>query len=361
VAQPRTGSPSANIAIATFQRSGACNEFIHACQQAGLELHVIPERFAFDPRIIPAVRNLIASVKPDIVQTHNVKSHFLMRLTAGHRRVKWIAFQHGYTWPDFKMRLYNQLDLIALPSAHQVVTVCLPFASALQNIRVNPERIFVRHNAVEPAKIVSPQLLLKLRQSLGIPHKALVILAVGRLSSEKGHIDLLKAVGLLKREAAPEFRIVLVGDGPERHSLEAAAQKFGISELVIFAGHQADVAPYYGIADLLVLPSHTEGSPNVLLEAIAAGVPVVATEVGGVPEIANNIGNTLLVKKGDINELAGAIAMLAKDQCLRQRLAEKAIRGARKYSPEAYCDSLIQLYLHVLAQQPCNEREAICR
>jgi glycosyltransferase involved in cell wall biosynthesis len=360
-AQGAKGSRPAHIAIATFQRSGTRNQFIHACRQAGVELHIIPERFAFDPRIIPAVRHLIASVKPDIVQTHNVKSHFLMRLTASHKRVKWIAFQHGYTWPDFKMRLYNLLDRISLPEAHHVVTVCLPFASALQKIGVNPQRITVRHNAVEPAKVVSPQRLSELRRSLGAPHNAIVILTVGRLSREKGHIDLLKAVGLLKRGFAPEFRVVIVGDGPERRPLEVAAQKLGISRHVIFAGQQADVAPYYAMADLVVLPSHSEGSPNVLLEAIAAGIPVVATEVGGIPEIANNVGNTLLVNKGDVSELANTVSAVARDKRLRQYLARKANACARKYCTETYCDSLVQLYLHVLAQQPGDGSEALCR
>ena len=128
--------PQVNITIATFQRdaSAAHNTFVLACQQAGLEVHIIRERFAFDPSVIPAIRRLLAACNPDVVQTHSVKSHFLMRLSGGYRKFPWVAFHHGYTWTDLKMRLYNRLDRVSLPAAHQVITVCRPFASALEKM-----------------------------------------------------------------------------------------------------------------------------------------------------------------------------------------------------------------------------------
>src|SRR5205814_2438201 len=126
-----------------------------------------------------------------------------------------------------------------------------------------------------------------LKGKLGIAADERVVLAVGRLSREKGHRDLVDALALLHgMESASKFKLVIVGEGPARESLERVSGEKGLSARVLFIDQVEDVEPYYAIADALALPSHSEGSPNVLLEAMAAGVPVVATKVGGVPEIA---------------------------------------------------------------------------
>src|SRR5579863_5937198 len=112
VQQARNWPLQLNMAVATFRRgnSPGSNEFIKACQQAGIDVELIHERFLFDPAIIVAMRKHIAAYKPDIVQTHSVKSHFLMRLSGMHRHCCWIAFHHGYTWTSARNRLYNRFD-----------------------------------------------------------------------------------------------------------------------------------------------------------------------------------------------------------------------------------------------------------
>jgi glycosyltransferase involved in cell wall biosynthesis len=115
-----------------------------------------------------------------------------------------------------------------------------------------------------------------------------VIVSIGRLSREKGHDDLVHAIaGVREMDPGLKFKVLLVGDGPEREHLEATVADLRLSNEILFVGHVSDVAPFYSIADVMALPSHSEGSPNVLLEAMAAGIPSVATEVGGVPEIAD--------------------------------------------------------------------------
>ena len=143
--------PRANIEIATYHRGTGpiSNDFVLACQKAGLKVHIIHERFLFDLAVVPAIRTLIARCKPDIIQSHAVKSHFLIRLAAIHRERPWIAFHHGYTWTSPRTRIYNQLDRWSLRAASKVVTVCRPFASDLEEIGVRPERIVVRHNSVK--------------------------------------------------------------------------------------------------------------------------------------------------------------------------------------------------------------------
>jgi len=139
--------------------------------------------------------------------------------------------------------------------------------------------------------------------------------------------------------------LVLVGDGPERERLGQAARAAWLEARVVFAGHQREVGPYYGLADVFVLPSHSEGSPNVLLEAMAAGVPVVATAVGGVPELVENEESALLVRPGDSATMAEAIGRLLADRELAERLARNAAVAVKaRFSPDAYARALVGLY-----------------
>jgi glycosyltransferase involved in cell wall biosynthesis len=343
----------ASIAVATFHRSSseASNEFTLACQQAGLNVHVIQERFAFDFTVISAMGKLIATYDPEIVQTHSVKSHLLMRLTGIYRRRPWIAFHHGYTWTDLKMRAFNELDRLSLPSASKVVTVCRPFAAALEDIGVRAERIVIQHNSVRPFVPAADDKVLELRRTHRISPGTQVLLHVGRLSREKGQIDLIEAVALLRKENSErKLCLIIVGDGPDSRKLEDAATASGVADWVVFAGHQADVAPYYTMADLMVLPSHTEGSPNTLLEAMAAGLPIVATAVGGILEIVIDGKDALLVEEHSPHALADGIARVLGDDNLRRQISGAARRTASTFSPEAYCDSMLSLYRSCLAE-----------
>jgi glycosyltransferase involved in cell wall biosynthesis len=207
------------------------------------------------------------------------------------------------------------------------------------------ERIAIRHNMVKPFVAPPAFEVARLREELGIPEGIPVILSVGRLSREKGHLDLIAALGRLRGRS---FRLVLVGDGPERDPIEKLCAGLGLTDAVILTGRQQDVRPYYAMADVVALPSHSEGSPNVLLEAMAAGRAVVATAVGGVSEIATDGENALLVAASDSEAMASSIARLLDDEELRRRLGSSAAKIAPSYTPEAYCESLLGIYRKVL-------------
>jgi glycosyltransferase involved in cell wall biosynthesis len=156
----------------------------------------------------------------------------------------------------------------------------------------------------------------------------------------------MSAFEILLKTRPPELtRLVIVGDGPERRALLAAAESAGIADRVIFAGHVEDVRPYYKMADVMALPSYTEGSPNVLLEAMAAGVPIVATAVGGVPEIVTDGESALLTPAGDAPGLAAGISALLDDRELARELTGNARSiVCRDHSPESRMNSLIGIY-----------------
>lgn len=341
------------ISVVVFHRGKepVDTEFTLACRQAGLRVHVIHERFAFDPAIVPLIARLVAAEKPDILQTHSVKSHFLVRLTRAYKRCPWIAFHHGYTWTDLKVLTYNQLDRWSLLASSKVVTVCTPFAAALERFGVARERIEIRHNSVAAFIPAADEAVRHLRQTLRIPAGTPIVLNVGRLSREKGQAELIKALAVLRGESGERMpHLVFVGDGPDMQRLERLAGACGVADSVTFAGHQSDVAPYYSAADVMVLPSFTEGSPNALLEAMAAGLPIVATAVGGIPEIVSNTRSALLVQPHDHISLAGAIGQALGSEPLRQQLSAAAKQTAAAYSPESYCDFMLSLYQDCLAQ-----------
>ena len=344
------GESSIEGAVITFDRAADQahpNEFIRTFRDFGIKVEIIPERRRFDLSVIPALRNFVEAFHPDIVVTHSVKSHFLMWRSRLWKEYPWVALHHGYTTTDRKMRVYNRLDRWSLPKADRVLTVCHAFAQELANITgISVEEISVRHNAIRPSPPPDSTEIESLRERYGLAENDRVILSIGRLSKEKGHRDLISAfIHLCDTNPETKARLMIVGDGPERESLQAAAKITSVNERVIFAGQVSNVQPFYAIADVFVLPSHSEGSPNVLLEAMAANVPVVATAVGGVPEIVANDASALLVPANDPAALAGAIDRLLADQELGKRLTQTAAALIKSdHSPEQHAEALIAIY-----------------
>jgi glycosyltransferase involved in cell wall biosynthesis len=339
-----------SISIAAFHRrspaSPESNAFLDAVRTAGIELDVIPERGRFDSSVRTVLREIVARRRPDIIQSHAPKSHFLVRGMGLQHGRRWIAFHHGDTAEDLKVRLYTQLDRWSLRAAHRSVTVCEPFADLLVARGVRRERVQIVPNAMAAAPLVAKEEVSALRDRLALPADARVILSVGRLSTEKGHADLLAAVRLMLRDHPRlAVKLILVGDGIERPSLERAAAAPDLASSVIFAGHTPNVWPFYSLADVFVLPSHSEGSPNALLEAMAAGVPVVACKVGGVPETVEDNHSALLVPPAKPAAMASALARVLEDPALAARLVSNASeRLAKRFSPASRYQALLQVY-----------------
>lgn len=358
--------PYIDTFLTTFRRASAnnsANEFVEKALDSGIEVDLIDERFRFDTRVVAALKKVVERVKPDIIQTHNVKSHFVMRLSGLWREIPWIAFHHGYTTTDWKMCAYNQLDRWSLRKAHRVVTMNKIFAQQLIGAGAKAEGMRILHNAIEVETIskVSDEAATKLKNKLGIADDERVIIAIGRLSLEKGQVDLIRAFAkLIHEQMNLQTKLVIVGEGPERERLEQEINALCIKERVRFAGQVSDVKPFYAIADLLVLPSHSEGSPNVLLEAMAARVPVVATAVGGVPEIATHKENALLVEVRDVEALAQAMSELLSDRELARSLASKAQeRVIKNHSPQARLRSLLEIYTELAPSKILSEAQLV--
>lgn len=338
--------PAVEVTILTHRRGPVENALEVAAREAGLPLITIAERGRWDRGVLPQLVKAIREHSPDILETRNVKAHFLVRKLGMQRAYPWVAWNHGYTAMTWLDRTYNQLDRWSLRGVYRMVTVCRPFADKLVDLGVPREKITILHNAVKPFIAPPAEAVAQLRRRFAIGEDEAVVLSIGRLSSEKGHADLIRAGALLtKMPDVPPFRIVIVGDGPERESLRSLVSQCGMEQRVTLAGFQHDTKPYYAMATVVAVPSHSEGSPNVVLEAMAAGLPIAANRVGGVPEILQEGVTGLMVQARNPEAMAQAMLRILLDEELRKRLGSAAReRALADYTPEAYRRRLVEFY-----------------
>ena len=342
-----------DLHVATYRRRHASrahhagvDALVAAVEARGLPIVVLDERHAFDPTLIARVRGTIAQVRPELVQTHNIKSHALVARGRDRLAVRWIAFHHGYTDIDLKDRIYSKVDRLALRRADLVVAPCAAFARDLEVCGIDPGRIAVVHNAVWPREL-PPRT--DARRALNLEGRRAVV-SVGRLSREKGHDVLIDACAALDPALRRDATVVIAGDGPERGRLEARAAGAGVT--LRCDGFQPDVAPYYAAADVFVLPSRSEGSPNVLLEALAAGCPIVATGVGGVPEIVQHGSSALLVAPDRPLQLRERIEHVLTRPEIAADLAAAGCLVAARFAPARRAAALEAIYATVLGARP---------
>ena len=190
-----------------------------------------------------------------------------------------------------------------------------------------------------------------LRKELGILENATVIGVVGRLTSIKGHQTFLKSAAKLVQPESDNVLFLVVGEGPLERSLRELAVSQGIGEKVIFVGHRDDVYDVIETIDILVLPSYHEGIPMVLLEAMALKRAVIASRVGGIPEVVDHGVNGLLVSAGSENELTAACKLLIRDKSLADRLGEAARSKVEIYfSSKGMCEKVTSIYESVAGQ-----------
>ena len=344
LASAAVGGIHVAVALALIRR---CTDYAADCDvlrahaaAARLPVDILIERHRYDSQVVNDLCRLVHATRPHIIETHHVKSHCLVALSGLWRHYTWVAFHHGYTQTDAKVRAYNQVDRWSLRHATHVVTTNQPFAAMLASRGIPRSRITVLHNGVRDLPLV-PVGVAALRQELNLCEGERVVVSVGRLSQEKGQADLIRAFSPLRDRA----KLVIVGDGADRPSLERFARALGLERSVIFAGMRANVAPFYAMADVFVLPSLSEGSPNALLEAMACSLPIVATRVGGVPEIATDGTTALLVPPRQPLALAGAIVRLLDDAALGAELGAAARRRVlTDYTPEERTMRLSRLY-----------------
>jgi glycosyltransferase involved in cell wall biosynthesis len=260
-----------------------------------------------------------------------------------------ISTCHGYIDNDLKLRIYNRLDKYVLRLCRTVIAVSEGIKTELVGSGIRESRITVIPNAVA-AHYDTDELQarrLARRCSLGIASHEHVVGYIGRLSEEKGLAYLIEAIATMG-DAAGALKLIIVGDGPARPGLEELTKKRGIDGRVIFPGFQKNVEDWFPAFDVFALPSLAEGTPLALLEAMAMGVPVIASRVGGIPKVVMDGVNGLLVPPGNPQEICEKVKILNSNPALALRLRSAGTDAIKaKYSLDSWCRSIEECYCRI--------------
>lgn len=323
-------------------------EFTLRAQEAGFRLARLDQRGVLDPSPIHAALRLLRRERCNLIQTHGYKGHVVAAMVSRLAAVPWLAVAHGWTGEDWKVRQYERLEQMLLRLPDIAVGVSPALHATLRGLRGARRRTELIPNAVDPDEVRGGVDGSGLRQACtGGDPQALLLGVFGRLSPEKGHRLLLEALG---RIGGAPVHLVVVGDGAERDSLERAARRCGVAERVHFVGYQSAMRDYYLAVDALVLPSLTEGLPNVLLEAMALGKPALATSVGAVPEVIEDGRTGWLVQAGNVDALAEGLRRLLASRGQLPAMGGHARRAvAVRFCPRARAAAFARLYRQLLS------------
>jgi glycosyltransferase involved in cell wall biosynthesis len=320
-------------------------------------------------REISPLRDLLATFKlarlirrerPQILHTHTAKAGTVGRvaaLLAGSRRPPIVVHTfHGHVlrgyFGPFRSLFFRLLERWLAARTTALVAVSPQVRDDLVALGIAPrERFAVIRLGIELDERVGAQRdgRVESRHYLGIPGDRFAVGWIGRMTGVKRTDDVLVAFKRL-RDSGVDACLCMVGDGPDRDQLERRAHELGIVRDTLFLGYQEDVAPFYAAFDALVLPSGNEGTPVSAIEALAAGRPVVATRVGGVPDVVREGEDGFLVEPGATDELADRLVQLARDPELRERMGRQGReRVLPRYAVDRLVDDVDRLYRSLLS------------
>jgi glycosyltransferase involved in cell wall biosynthesis len=282
-----------------FDEGGRQRALADQLRGHGLEVIELKRNTPNYPAMVREVAEQLRRIGANVLVTHGYKPDLVGRAAARRAGVPVVAVVHGWTGSTLKVRLYDALDRLCLRGMDRVVCVSEGQAVKVRRSGVPPELVVVCHNAIDsqPFETPVPEYRDRLRALFPSP-PGRIVGAAGRLSPEKGFGVLVEAAALVTR-ADPTVGFVHFGDGPLRGAIERKVAAMGLEKRFILAGFRKDLDLFTPHWDLAVLPSFTEGLPCIALEAFAAGVPVVATDVGGIPEVVQDGLNGFLVPPGD--------------------------------------------------------------
>lgn len=306
------------------------------CRKLPVPLTVIPEKDHSPITIAYLLAKTFRQVRPDIVHTHKYKDSILGSIVARCVRVPHVVrVVHGMPEPfsgfkSLKMGGYTFVDkFVTGRFIDKIVAVSSDIQKVLSQI-YGPDRVVCIHNGIDLESVCVTTQRSEKRREWHIDDETFVVGTVGRLVPVKGHAVLLQALRIL-RDANHEVTLLLVGEGPLRGQLEVEVQRLELTQSVIFAGHQEQAYDFINMMDIFVLPSLHEGIPMVLLEALAMKRPVVASRVGGIPEVVLDNRSGMLVSPANAVELASALAEMIRN---RRQAAEFGRVGRNQVEQE---------------------------
>jgi glycosyltransferase involved in cell wall biosynthesis len=353
----------------TEEETQLVNNQLVAAKKQGIEVVEVPSLVRRispfnDIKAFITIFRILRRSKPDIVHTHTSKAGILGRLAAWMARVPiMIHTPHGHVFyghfGKLLSRIFLQIEKLLGRITHHQIALTPEECNDYLNLRVSQlGNTSVIHSGVDLHRFSKgTEERTRKREELGIPPDALVVGYVGWLIPIKGVTYLLSAMSKVL-EKHPKSMLVLVGKGDDKGEeeikLKEQAERAGLADKVRFLGWRSDVDEIMGCFDIFVLPSLNEGMGRVLVEAMAAGLPIVASRVGGIPDLVKNGQNGLLVPPKDASALENAISALLEDQEKRKRMGEAGTKMCRQYSAEAMVEQIDNLYKELLERSAHN-------
>ena len=288
--------------------------FASRLEEKGIRVFELRKKPSFDWQVIGKLVSLIRREKINLVHTHLFTANFWGRIAAGIARVPVISTEHNVDvwkkWPHFAadriLSKFNKKIVFVSHGVEKFYREKLPHLNGKSRIL---------YNGIETKRF---------EYILGLPVSDLkTVGTAGRLVPQKAQIEFIKAISILIKRGK-KIRGLIVGDGPLKVSLEESVQKYGMSEHIVFSGFSSEMENVYRTMDVFVLPSFREGFPMTILEAMAAGVPVVATRIGGVDECIDHGSDGFLIPTRDPHAIAEAVEAILENEHLRNEFVRKA-------------------------------------
>lgn len=311
---------------------------------ANCPLTIIPDRGATDWRVVHRLLALCREQKIELLQAHDYKSNALALLLSKLHRMKLATMLHGWTDMTGRMPLYKRIDQACLPWFKTLICVSEDLVEECRRLRIPEDRIHLVHNAIDTEQYARQRTREEAKRELGVPSHCTLIGTVGRLSPEKGILGLLECVKRLHREETPCL-LWIAGDGPQRPEIESRIDALELQASVRLLGQLRDTRPLFEAMDQFVLNSVREGLPNVVLEAMALGTPVVATRIAGIPSLIRDGETGRLIEPENAEQLYDAIRSNMTDPSSGGAMSQRARELIeREYSFEQRMRRVASIY-----------------
>lgn len=324
-----------------IQKGQKTFEFMEESKRQGIKLHLITQNSRFDASMIKQASNVFEIEKCNLIQTHGYKGHIIGYLLRKKFNVKWITVSHGWTSENFRIKIYSFIEKVFIKlSDHSIVVSPLLYKS-IGNMRGLKKPTTLILNAINDKQLVCESNDFRVTRKLD---DHFLIGVFGRLSSEKGQEYAIRAISLLKNRL-PNIKLLLFGEGPDESSLKDFALSLGVETHVLFCGYMQNINEYIQMVDCILVPSLSEGIPNIILESLVNEKLVIATNVGGIPEIITDNYNGLLVEAGNESMIAAAISSCVENHSKVQRLVSNAKNSLfPKFSINNRVNSFLEVY-----------------
>ena len=335
------------ITVCSFTENGNIPEFIQVIDKDKIPTYTFSVKNAYDIGAIKSVKKYLGNNDIKILCTHDYRTHLIGYLATLGTKIKWLAFSRGWTSENIKIKAFHTLDKLIIRFADRIVAVSKEQKRRLVGLLIPSKKIAVAYNAVDP-EYFKQVTAADLRAKYNLPLDSIICLTGGRFSAEKGQKILAKAatIALIKN---PRLRFMLFGDGSDLAAVRDLIKDLEIDDRVTCPGFEKDILSGLRGCDILINPSLSEGLPNIVLEAMAFKIPVVATAVGGVPELIKDGINGFLVPPKDPVRLAERILNLAEDEALRDGFGQAGYDTIiEKFSFDRQSELLYAVYRSVL-------------